>query len=465
MGKKFGRNGNGEGTIYNTIQKSKKAFDNSKMCLICSECSDRSFCENRTNWNKCEKCKNCTICLKKGVCDRFYCYNRFTAQITLNDGTRTTVSNAQSRTKSIEEKKNAEAKLQTNSYIKKNGITIIEVCEKISKQKLKSGKINSNTYDKDTYHYRYIKNWTAFNKPVQKITYNDINEFLNSIRHLSQGEIEKIKIKLNSAFMQCVLDKIIAYPDNPMLRITVPISFQTRKRVEAFEIDEQKKLMKYILSNNLVKSSKCNYDNTTLKNLFICSLLSAARIGELGALTINENIDLINNGFIIKTTLTQENGKIVKGSTTKTGRKKIERGQIDERFIPFDIFDKNLMLSCVKEQIQNSKRILNNKENLLFCKLDGSYIDHRSITTIFKRVCRESGIKLNLKTGCHIHMCRHTATTRMIEAGMDLMVIANILGHTDDRQIKETYGHILNNYRNKQLRNSRNYYKKIKLII
>lgn len=50
------------------------------------------------------------------------------------------------------------------------------------------------------------------------------------------------------------------------------------------------------------------------------------------------------------------------------------------------------------------------------------------------------------KQGCHIHMCRHTATTRMIEAGMDLLVIANILGHVDDRQIKETYGHILNNF-------------------
>lgn len=46
---------------------------------------------------------------------------------------------------------------------------------------------------------------------------------------------------------------------------------------------------------------------------------------------------------------------------------------------------------------------------------------------------------------------------------MDLLVIANILGHTDDTQIKETYGHILSQYRNKQLKNSRNYYKKIHL--
>ena len=61
-------------------------------------------------------------------------------------------------------------------------------------------------------------------------------------------------------------------------------------------------------------------------------------------------------------------------------------------------------------------------------------------------------------------MCRHTAATRMLEAGMDLMVIAGILGHADDTQIKETYGHILARYRNKQLKDSRNYYKKCKLL-
>ena len=40
------------------------------------------------------------------------------------------------------------------------------------------------------------------------------------------------------------------------------------------------------------------------------------------------------------------------------------------------------------------------------------------------------------------------------------LVIADILGHSDDRQIKETYGHILTKYRNNQLKNSRDYYKK-----
>lgn len=45
---------------------------------------------------------------------------------------------------------------------------------------------------------------------------------------------------------------------------------------------------------------------------------------------------------------------------------------------------------------------------------------------IFKRICRKAKIKLDLVESCHIHMCRYTAITRMIEAGIDLMVIATI---------------------------------------
>ena len=151
------------------------------------------------------------------------------------------------------------------------------------------------------------------------------------------------------------------------------------------------------------------------------------------------------------------------GETTKTGKKKIEQGLIDERFVPFDLFDEKLMIETVKDQIKVAKSNFNNKEHLLFCQKDGSYIDYRCINNIFKRICREAGVKLDLIKGCHVHMCRHTGATRMIEAGMDLLVIATILGHVDDRQIKETYGHILARYRNKQLKDCRAYSKKVKL--
>ncbi|MDY2736240.1 tyrosine-type recombinase/integrase [Intestinibacter sp.] len=463
MNNKGTRRANGEGYIGDVIQKIKRPKKLNHICDICKNCTDRSLCNNRTGTEKCQKCIDCKECLKdKNYCDRFYCYFRYQAQISI-DKKQTTVANENKKKAAVDKKLEVEAKVQTKSYVQKNGITISEVCKKIQKNKFEANLIGKNTKSKDKYHYRYIDNWDDFKKPVQKVTYQNINDFLNSITHLSQSEIGHIVNKLKAGFMECVLDKIIAYPDNPMLRITVPNSLQTKKKVEAFEVSEQRKLMRYIRTQPLIKSSKCNYDERTLRNLFICLLLTAARIGELGALDYTKHLDFSAGGFIINRTLTQEDGKIIMGEHTKTGQKKVSQGQLDERFVPFDIFDEKLLIDTVKDQMQNAKSNFNNKEHLLFCQKDGSYIDYRCLNNIFKRICREAGVKLDLPNGCHIHMCRHTGATRMIEAGMDLLVIAAILGHVDDRQIKETYGHILARYRNRQLKNSRAYYKQQRL--
>ena len=460
MNKKGTRRANGEGSIYNTIQKIKRPKKLDYECDICKNCTDRTECNNRTGTKKCQKCTECTSCLT--YCDRFYCYQRYQAQISI-DKKQTTVANESKKKAAVDKKLETEAKIQTKTYVKKNGITIIEVSKRVRNNKFEAGKIGKNTKSKDQYHYKHLEEWDDFKKPVQQITYQNINKFLNSIRYLSQSEIGHIVNKLNEAFMECVLDKIISYPDNPMLRITIPTSLQTKKKVEAFEVDEQRKLMHYIRTQPLIKNSRCNYDERTLRNLFICLLLSAARIGELGALDYTKHLDFSAGGFIINRTLTQEDGKILMGKHTKTGQRKVSKGQLDERFVPFDIFDEKLLTDTVKDQIQNSRSNFNNKEHLLFCQKDGSYIDYRCLNNIFKRICREAGVKLELPNGCHVHMCRHTGATRMIEAGMDLLVIASILGHVDDRQIKETYGHILARYRNRQLKNSRAYYKQQRL--
>ena len=272
MNNKGTRRTNGEGSIYNTIQKIKRPKKLNHECNICKNCTDRSLCNNRTETNKCQKCIECTECLSsKNYCDRFYCYFRYQAQISI-DKKQTTVANENKRKSAVDKKLETEAKIRTKSYVKRNEITIIEICKKINENKFKAGKIGKNTKSKDKYQYKHIEEWEDFKKPVQKVTYQDINNFLNSIRYLSQSEIGHIVNKLKAGFMECVLDKIIAYADNPMLRITIPTSLQTKKKVEAFEVEEQRKLMRYIRTQPLIKSSKCNYNEETLRNLFICLL-------------------------------------------------------------------------------------------------------------------------------------------------------------------------------------------------
>lgn len=456
MNKKGTRNTNGEGSISNVIAKHKRKQFLERECKICSECQDRTACNNRHGYIKCSKCESCKVeCLK--YCDRFYCYERNQVQITI-DGKQTTVANEKKRKDAISKKLEAEAKAQTKNYIKKNNILIIDVCRSIQEEKIKANKICSNTADKDKYQFRYIENWPAFQKPVQKVTYQNINDFLSSITHLSQSEIEHIYYKLKACFEKCVMDKIISYPDNPIFKVTLPISEQIKRKIQAFDVDEQRKLMHYIRTKPIIKSAKCEYEEETLRNLFLLLFLTSARIGELGALDYDNRIDFEKKRILINRTLTQEDEKTVMGTHTKTGRKKIQKGEIDERFVPMELFDEQETISILKKQIQIARTNFKNKEHLLFCTKKGNYISHTSIDAIFKRICREAGVKPNLTTGCHVHMTRHTGATRMIEAGMDIFVIAEILGHTDIDQLKKTYAHVFSKYRNKQLKTSQAYY-------
>ncbi len=139
------------------------------------------------------------------------------------------------------------------------------------------------------------------------------------------------------------------------------------------------------------------------------------------------------------------------GKSTKTGLLKKRQHKNDIRYLPFQLFDEKEMIKILNEQIEIAKNNKNNKEHLLFCRLDGSYIDHKQVNTIFKKICRCAKIKLELEKGCHFHMTRHTFATRCIESDMDLLLLAKLLGHADTKQIEKTYGHILEKYRNRNL--------------
>ena len=124
------------------------------------------------------------------------------------------------------------------------------------------------------------------------------------------------------------------------------------------------------------------------------------------AIDINKHINLNEKTITIERTLTKTlDGSVQMGKTTKTG-KKVKK--TNKRNINFKLFSEELFEMTLKEQIGIASNNINNKNNLLFCDKYGNYIKSTSITNIFKRICRAAGIKLDLPTGCHIHMTRHT---------------------------------------------------------
>lgn len=334
------------------------------------------------------------------------------------------------------------------------------------KKNSKIGRIKQTTQNKNLYEYKKIENDYINEIPIQKVTYRHLQEFLDLHRYLSQSELNKMVQKLKAGFNRAVLEKLIAYADNPMLRVQVPVSFKDTKQVVAFDLEEEINLLKYIAVNDrLIKSDKCNYDDNTIRNLIICALFTGARIGELGSIDYTKHIDFKSKNLIVTSTLTKDkDGNVILGNETKTGRYKKLRSKKDIRYVPFALFDSDILIHILENQIKIAKENKSNKNHLLFCQENGEIINHIAVNSIFKRICREAKVKLELETGCHFHMTRHTAITRLIEMGTNLMVIASWVGHTSTRQIEETYGHILLNFQNWQLEHPGEYYKKEDLI-
>lgn len=375
--------GNGEGSIYDTVQKVKKDFDNTKMCSICSNCQDRSLCNDRKGWEKCDRCAKCT---GSKSCDRFYIYKRTFAQIYTIEGKKT-VASAKTKKEANIKKEEKEKEIKRQQRIHLGDLTLKEVMEEVEKIKLENKQIKENTYVRNLETIKKITSHYVANLKIKDITLDDMRSlflyFVNS--DSSQSELDKIYDEVHAAFTLCKLDTMDEIKRNTY------ISHRPKKDVIAFTVEEEKKLLNYINdhSNKLITSSRCKLDYTTMKNIIKIALATGMRIGEICSLNKDKNIDMDRKDFTVKTTLTRNlKGKTIIGTGTKNELKKKKVGKTDERHIPFGVlFDEQQILNIINEQYKIASNIPNNTNNLLFCTIEGELISHTSVGTIFKKIC------------------------------------------------------------------------------
>lgn len=324
-------------------------------------------------------------------------------------------------------------------------LTLEEAMKENEKQKLKNKQINENSYNRNLNTIKSISAHKISQYLMKDIAENDIKEcfvYFVDIKS-SQSQIEKVYDEINGALKLCKIDVM-----SEIKRDTY-ISEVDKKDVIAFTIEEEKQLLNYINNNeySLINNNKSNIDAKTIKNIIKIALATGMRVGEICSLDGDNDIDMENKKIIVRSTLTKDtNGNIIKGKNTKTGRKKKKAGKKDERYIPFAVlFDEKEITNILNEQYVIASKIENNKNNLLFCTKNGEFINHSSFNSIFKRICRQASIKLNLTEGCHMHMTKHTAVTRMIENGIRIEVISAIVG-TSVEVLRKTYAHILDDF-------------------
>lgn len=418
-------------TVGTYINKTKKDSNNSSICPTCKKCKDRNICNNRKDLSKCIKCKKCT---DSESCDKFYINVQSKATLTIGKDPNTNKPIKKSFTANTEEEAmNQLYKFKIHAEengmdisLKKVDKTITTIGQELEDSKYRKGKIGGNAYNTNMCTLNRIKAHNFANIPIDKVTREQIEKFLESERDKSNSLIKKDYSMLRRIFEYAVdnlyTNKNFFSGANPIEKTK---SKKADKQVQALTFGEQERFEKYL-----------NSHNNPYKNIFLLLLHTGIRVGEALSLDIND-VDFDSKQIRINKILTKEkDGTVVihqsSTSRTKDGTRTVE---INELYI-----------NSLENAVELAKSNKHNKKILLFSKEDGKLIPTSSINSSFKRISNKIEIKKDINTHC----LRHTFATRCIEAGISLPVLQTLMGHDKIQTTIDTYGDIYNYYQQRE---------------
>ena len=319
--------------------------------------------------------------------------------------------------------------LNTGTYVEKSKETLYNLCKEIINDKKKSNEICTNTYKRATYTLAYIEDGTIAHLPIQKIDSKMLKDYLQTVTQYAQTTIDKIYQLLGQAFRRAMDRRYIL--ENPMLKEEVkkPKSSKKTKIVEALTMEEQIRLVE-VLTN---QENKHKY-----KNIILLMLFTGMRIGEVLALRYNNIKKSIDTPyFFIDDTLTRdEHDKVILRERDENETKT----KNSTRWIDITPEVKKILENALQEYVINP-------DNLLFYdEIDCRLITPSEVNCYLTRINN----KYNIAKHIHNHMLRHTFATRLIEAGVDIDVIKNKLGHKKIETTINTYCSLLELRKNRQ---------------
>ena len=406
-------------TVGTYISRKSK---NNKEKNVCANCEINEKIQRSKNIDK-EKeydlCKGCEKCYVSKSCK---------ALLTIGRDQTTGKTNRKTFVANTEEQALAEA-LQYKLDLDKNGgpriitksnKTLVELLNPCINEQFMLNKIDKSTLKRKMDTLKQISKASFANKPIAKVTREEVVSYLSSLSKYSESTIKQNYELLCMGFGEAEYQKIIQ--ENFMAgykRIIKPKSEYVSHKRKSLTIQEERKIVDYLMN---VSYEKCSY-----KYLLLWQLTTGMRIGETLVLDYKNDISLSENKVDIKRTQTKdENGNIIIGETTKT-----DNGR---RTLTMNNISKQIMQKALEHKVKN-------KNNLLFCKKDGTMILENTINSCLKRIALKLGIgifeepntkgKTVKKTDVHTHMLRGTFATRCAEAKIAPIVLKQILGHKD----------------------------------
>lgn len=215
--------------------------------------------------------------------------------------------------------------------------------------------------------------------------------------------------------------------------VSVPVDNTTVEQLESNE-ELPEYLEKEQLAKFLKESSKC--DDLQMHRIYFVLAYTGMRIGELLALRPTD-IDEVNK--VISITKTLYVGGSVKDITLNTPKNKSSIRKIDVS---------KTVISILKEQIawrneyhMEYRKWYVNEHNFIFINtnaLPGRALNPNIVRDHMKEILKKAELPASITP----HSLRHTYTSLMSEAGVELEAIQKLLGHKKDNTTKEIYLHV-----------------------
>ncbi len=232
----------------------------------------------------------------------------------------------------------------------------------------------------------YYKYFNSINIPLDQITTNQINQYLQKINELNSNATV-LRTKTSIVSFHKFLSQYYKLKANP-----------------ASSIQKIKKIYRYPKSINASSINEILNELDSEHDLFYISMFDVLyscglRVSELVNLNLNQLF--LEQGYLR-----------IMGKGDK------------ERVVPMaDVTRRNL-----KKYIDNLRFLwLKNKTNLVFIKPDGKPINRQFVYNSLKKRCKELGLDIDISP----HKLRHSFATSLLNGGADLRIVQELLGHSD----------------------------------
>ncbi|MDY4224215.1 MAG: tyrosine-type recombinase/integrase [Candidatus Limivicinus sp.] len=328
---------------------------------------------------------------------------------------------------------------------------------------LKRG-LKNNTFENYKYMYETFVRHQIGSKTVSSLRKTDIKRFYNYLadeRHLKPATIDNVHTVLHQILDMAVDDDYIRNnPSNNVLKeLKQSHCFQTEKR-RALTKPEQELFLDYLKNS---PTSKYWYP------VFAVMIGTGLRVGEVTGLRwcdidFEEGIIDVNHTLVYYDHRTEgsKRGCYFNVNTTKTpaGRRKVPMlGFVKEAFLMEKERQELLDLHC--------EATVDGYTDFIFINRFGQPQHQATLNKAIRRIIRDCNDEQLLKDenaevllphfSCH--SLRHTFTTRMCEAGVNVKVIQDTLGHKDISTTLNIYTDVTKELRKSEFEGLDSYFK------